>query len=731
MRILDLTGVWRLSSPGLDAVAGLDVVVPGGVHPALMEAGLIPDPGIGDNAAEVKWVGERDWVFERPFEVDAALLAHDIVDLEFDGIDTIAEVFVNDVAVLKADNMFHRWRAEVKHALRPGANHVRVAVSAPCRAAGSAAARKARYGFGSAYSPECVTAGISRPVRLRAWNAAHFSDFGFSQRHAAGAASIFLGGWIETAGDSFAGLGVRFAITDPDGVCVCRGDGAVPEQGDGAFNAEARIGEPRLWWPNGLGEQPLYGLEVTLHDAAGATLDRIACRIGLRTLLTEADETGGARRLACNGVAFALKGAVWIPPGLFPSRVAPEDYSFLVGSAAEAGLNALRMWEGGTFEDEAFWDACDERGLVVLGLAAIGSADVDDDNEDGEDHRYRLLPRACIPDVLLGEPDETDGLCVLRDVFSYPAPETLEACVPPASRNITCAAMEARVAGGRGAAGLVAALAARWPLPGEFRDWLWLSQIAHGVEVCAAIAGKLRDPACPGVLWEPFASCWAIADGSSIDADGRWKALHYLAQGELAPTTVRGFAREGGRVDVSILNTGADDVAARFVWSATTMGGLVLDQGERELACAAGASVEGGPLDLRALLDHYRPEEVVLWLSLLDAEGFTLSRAPVIFAPPKHLAMEDPRIAVDVADTLDVDGEQAFKVTLSATSPAFWVWLDLPGEQAQFSDNFFCLEPDEPLDIFVSAVNAMTQFAFRRKLVVRSLYDIRVGRAPT
>ena len=91
MRILDLTGVWRLSSPGLDAVAGLDVVVPGGVHPALMEAGLIPDPGIGDNAAEVKWVGERDWVFERPFEVDAALLAHDIVDLEFDGMDTIAE----------------------------------------------------------------------------------------------------------------------------------------------------------------------------------------------------------------------------------------------------------------------------------------------------------------------------------------------------------------------------------------------------------------------------------------------------------------------------------------------------------------------------------------------------------------------------------------------------------------------------------------------------------------
>ncbi|MGI5870187.1 MAG: glycosyl hydrolase 2 galactose-binding domain-containing protein [Kiritimatiellia bacterium] len=724
MRILDLTGVWHLSSPGVDLADDLDVVVPGGVHPALMEAGLIPDPGIGDNAAEVKWVGERDWVFERPFEVDEALLAHDIVDLEFDGIDTVAEVFVNGVSVLKTDNMFHRWHAEVKHVLKPGANEVRVVVSAPCHAV-AAAGRKARFGFGSAYSPECVTAGISRPVRLRAWNVAHFCDFGFSQRHEDGAVLVFLGGWIETVGDSLAGLGVRFEITDPDGACVCRGVGDVAEQGDGAFNARARIDAPRLWWPNGLGDQPLYGLEVALCGADGATLDRITCRIGLRTLVAEADDAGRPRRLACNGVPFALKGAVWIPPGLFPSRVAIEDYAYLVGSAAEAGLNALRMWEGGTFESEAFWDVCDELGIVVLGLAKIGSAAGDDDDGGGEDHRYRLLPHACIPDVLLGEPDESDGLCVLRDVLSYPAPETLEACVPPASRNITCAAMEARVAGGRGAGDLVAALAAAWPLPGDFRDWLWLSQIAHGVAVCGVIAGKLRDPACPGVLWEPFASCWAIADGSSIDADGRWKALHYLVQDEFDPVTVHGFVRDGGRVEASILNTGADDVAATFAWRAMTLDGHVLDLGERELTCPAGATVEDGPIDLHALLDYYGHEDVVVWLSLMDGEGYVLSRAPVIFAPPKHLAMVDPHLAVDVADTLDVDGEQAFKVTVSAASPAFWVWLDLPGEQAQFSDNFFCLEPDEPHDVYVSTVNRMTQFAFRRKLVVRSLYDIR------
>ena len=728
MRIVDLTGVWTLSCPGRDDIAGLEVVVPGGVHPALMEAGLIPDPGVGGNAVEVKWVGERDWVFERPFEVDEALLAHDIVDIELDGIDTVAEVFVNDAPVLKVDNMFHRWRADVKGVLRPGENRVRVAIAAPSRAANSESVRKARYGFGSAYSPECVTAGICRAVRLRAWNVAHFCDFGLSQGHEADGVTIFIGGWIETAGDLAAGLGVRFEIADPDGVCACRGSGEVREGGDGAFHAKGYIAAPRLWWPNGLGEQPLYRIEVALCDAAGAELDRIACRIGLRTLAVDEDETGGSSRLACNGVPFALRGGVWIPPGLFPSRVSGEDYAYLVGSAAEAGLNALRLWEGGTFEDEAFWDACDERGIIVLGVAEAGSAAGGDGEDDPEDNRYRLLPHACIPDAPLGEPDEAGGLCVLRDILAYPAPETLEACVPPADRNITGEAMEARVAGGRGAAGLVAGLAAAWPLPSSFRDWLWLSQIAQGVAVCATLAEKLRDPACPGVLWEPFASCWAIADGASIDSEGRWKALHYLAQAELAPLTVRGFVRAGGRVDVSVLNMGRDDVAATLRWSATTLGGLVLDQGESALNCFAGAVVVAAPLALGAILDHYRREEVVVWLSLLDEEDFVLSHSPVLFAQPKHLALEDPCLAVDVADTLDVEGEQAFKVTLSATSSAFWAWLDLPGCQAQFSDNFVCLEPDEPLDIFVSVVEPMTQMAFRRKLVLRSLYDIRIGR---
>lgn len=726
MRILDLTGIWSLRQRGADEIPVVSAEVPGGVHPALISAGVIPDPGVGDNAERLKWVGERDWIFERPFDVDAKMLSHDIVDIEFDGIDTMAEVFVNDVSVLKADDMFRRWSADVKHVLHQGENQVRVEIASPCRSAAGARIRKAKYGFGSEYSPECMTAGICRPVRMRAWNEARICDLGFSQRHDDDSVSVFIGGWIEIAGDDFNGLEISFAISGPDGQVVWRGNGDLPKNGDGAFNCVAALDSPRLWWPNGMGEQPLYTVTTILRNSTGAELDKITQRIGLRTLVVETGEEGTAR-MVCNGQNVFLKGGVWIPPGLFPSHVTCEDYAFLIGSAVEANLNAFRIWDGGTFEDEAFWEMCDESGMIVTGVSDIGSESGDDD-DDGIG-MYRLLQHACLPDGLLSEPGEDNGLCIVRNCLSYPAPETVASCVPAADRNITCQAMESRVSGRGGAAKLIASLADQWPMPSSFNDWLWLSQIAQATEVCATLAEKRRDAHCSGVLWEPYASCWAIADGSSIDSFGRWKALHFMAQHAFAPVSVSGVVTTAGGVDVTVSNTGLVPWEVKLTWRATSMSGMVIDEGEALLESSPGCVARPKTLDLSSVLKHYTHQNVVVWLAITDDEGFTLSRSHVLFAPPKHLALENPCISVDIDDTLVVEGEEAFKVTLSSASPAFWVWLDLPGEQAQYSDNFVCLEPDEPLEIYVSTVNPMTQFAFRRKLSVRSLYDIKMNNA--
>lgn len=721
MQIADLNGRWTLAARDDGQWRDIPVEIPGGVHPALMAAGRIGDPGAGDNAETLKWIGETTWVFERPFTVDAAFLAHAIVDLVFDGLDTMAAVFVNDRPVLEADDMFRRWSAEVKDALHEGENRVRVEI----RPAAPGRGRKARYGFGSIYSPACVTAGICRPVHLRAWNGARMCDLGISQEHdEAGGVTLFMGGLIEVAGDVFEGYRVVFSITDPDGEPVWQGDGQVAAGDTGAFHCRVSIDDPLRWWPNGMGDQPLYTVQAVLTDGADVTLDRVVRRIGLRTLSVQTD-AAGIVRMMCNGRPVFLQGAVWIPPGLFPSHITPEDYAFLVGSAAEVGMNALRMWEGGVFEDDLFWETCDAAGIVVTGLAGMFQADSAEACADaGADASVGPPLHACLPDDWVLEPDATNGLRVLRTPVSFPHPDTLEAQVPAGSRNLTGPVMETRVAGTGGAAGLVGSLAAQWPLASSFRDWAWLSQLAQSVEVCSAILAARADPNCSGVMWEPFASCWAIADGSSIDADGRWKALQYRAQTAFAAVALDGVVREPGRVDVRLINAADTPCRVSLTWRATTLAGLVLDEGAADGGCAGGASAIIHTVDVRACLEQYSPGNVVVWLSARDDEGFLISRTPVLFTSPRRLALEDPHLAVDIDDTLDVDGEEAIRVTLSAASPAFWVWLDIPGEPAQFSDNFVCLEPDEPVEIYVSTVSRMTQFAFRRRLRVRSLYDI-------
>ncbi len=724
MQTLDLNGVWTLHGPVGGEVASLDAEVPGGVHPALIAAGLIPDPGIGDNAQDLTWVGETDWTFERPFDADAALLAHAIIDLDFDGIDTVSDVFVNDVLVLRTDNMFRSWSADVKDVLREGANVLRVEIKSPLRSLESGKLRKARYGFGSDYSPKCVTAGVCRPVHLRAWNEARICDLGLSQRHEEGSVTLLMGGWIEVAGEDFSGFKTAFVILSPEGEEIWRGEGEMLDGGDGSFNGHVTLDSPQLWWPHGMGEQPLYTIMSVLCNASGAELERITRRIGLRTLGVETD-AAGVSRMMCNGRFVFLKGGVWIPPGLFPSHVMPDDYVFLVGSAVEAGLNSLRIWDGGTFEDEAFWDTCDENGIIVTGIAAMFSDSDDDDDEDDVRAMYRPFHHACLPDSLLTEPSEENGLRILRTHISYPHPDTLEACVSERDRNITGQAMESRVAGRGGATGLVSALAAQWPLPSSFRDWVWLSQIAHGVEVCADIRAKRRDPSCSGVMWEPFASCWAIADGSSIDSQGHWKALQYMAQSAFASVLISGVVCESGAVEIYLSNASPKTGSLKVEWRATTLSGLVLDEGDVDCSCPGGESALVLRLNVSSLLHQYSREDVMIWLTAVDEEGFTLSKNHVLFAPPKHLALADPHVAVDIDDTLSFEGEEAFKVTLCSTSPAFWVWLDIPSEEAQFSDNFVCLEPDETVEIYVSPVNRMTQFSFRNRLKVRSLYDVK------
>ncbi len=371
---ITLGGDWSLrDATGGDAIAAR---VPGCVHVDLLAAGRIPDPWVRDNEKLIDWIWRRDWVFERSFVLEASFLAEPRVRLRCEGLDTLATIEVNGVAVLAADNMHRRWEVEVRARLRSGENQIRVTFSSPETLMrekdaerrlsawniyseafrGRNYVRKMACAFGWDWGLVAPTAGIWRGIGLEAFGG-RIEDLRVSQEHGDGRVALRVFGEI-------AGGGNRVGITvSKDGAVVAA---ATHEAAGGLFDGELTISDPRLWWPNGLGDQPLYEVRVELRKD-DRVLHATSRRVGLRTLelVRERDEFGESFRFRVNGMDFFAKGANWIPCDVFPSRVSDGTYGRLLDSAAAAHFNMIRVWGGGIYEDDRFYDRCDELGLLV------------------------------------------------------------------------------------------------------------------------------------------------------------------------------------------------------------------------------------------------------------------------------------------------------------------------------------------------------------------------------
>jgi beta-galactosidase/beta-glucuronidase len=766
--ILDLTGSWQLTKKGSASFKPVVAHVPGGVHPALIAAGIIPDISSLSLPDSFSWISKTTWVFERPFFVDAKLLSHDIIDIEFDGIDTYAEVKLNGTTILNTDNMFKTWKTEVKELLKIGENTLTVEIAPATPTNNPDEIKKARYGFGTEFSPECITAGICRPVRLRAWNQARIVSIGYSQQHdfEANTATVFIGGLLETSGESFDNLELSFRIykatgIDTDGFAY----GIIPElpeeiktysatnievTDDGAFSCIIDISAPELWYPNGMSPDeattaPIYKIEGLLYSTENkeskAILDQWSANIGLRTLETIAiDDDENQLAVLCNGKRVFLRGATWIPPSIFPSHIAREEYEYLIRSAADANINAIKLWENGIIEDEYFWELCDTYGIIVLGLPELYLR-IGLDDEDA--NTYRPFQHPSIPDNLYLDIFEGDRVDCIKGLVSFPSPETFIPLFNKKSLNINSKAFEER-SPGKATAELIAELVLTWPIPSRLEDWIILSQIANATEVVKRIEAA-RKNGLEGVMFEPYASCWPLADGSAIDSEGRWKALHYMAGNAFNNITIFGEA-DNGKVKIygSNLSHNSDsNEKYTLVWRAMNLSGEPLDEGEESIFLPVFGTNKLFSIKLDSILRHTTKSDLILWLDLLDDEGYTIAQNYVIFDLPRRLELNNPQISLDIEEisraTADEEiaslykdsedeqvlSEQVYKLTLTSTAPALYVWLNLDGVMAQFSNNFICLKPDEPVEIYCSPLEPLTHYSFQKRLSVGSLYSLR------
>lgn len=361
---VNLGGAWRMREA--DSETWHSAHVPGSVYADLMADGTMPDPFWRENELDAFERMKKDYVYQRTFTVSEAQLAHAHVELVCEGLDTLAHVSLNGREIAFADNMHITWVWDVKEQLHAGENTLEIRFDSPIlycakkveeapgwessdATPGFRHLRKAHCMFGWDWGPRLPDAGIWRPILLRTWDTVRLENALMLQAHHDGVVDVTIR--PEIAGES----AWSAEITAPDGEVLTLPETTAAEQ-------VIAIQNPQLWWPNGLGKQPLYRVTVRL-----ATGDTRMWRIGLRTMTVsrEKDEWGEEFCHVVNGVKVFAMGADYIPEDNILARVTPERTRRLLEDCKAANFNAIRVWGGGYYPDDAFYDICDELGLMV------------------------------------------------------------------------------------------------------------------------------------------------------------------------------------------------------------------------------------------------------------------------------------------------------------------------------------------------------------------------------
>ena len=387
-QIVDLNGEWSLTGYNSDYSQhiSLKAIVPGQVHADLWREGLIEDPFWRENAEKCQWVEFWEWRYKKHF-----LLPKDFkgqhIKLQFDGLDTFTEIYLNGRRVgplgrPATEDMFLAYEFDVTGWLKENTENVLEVKFLPIRkVVGKKAEQKAypaafedpfrayvrrmQCTFGWDWVHRFVSAGIWRSCRIVSLPDAKVEDvFFYTKALHDGKAEVHCQTEIKSE-DGFEGE-LRLRLVDPSGKTIWKNKQAI-QSGTKLIKHHFDVDSPQLWWPNGAGEHPLYQVVAEVYDSKSKLLNHKTIRTGIRTvkLVQEADQIGRSFRFEINGKPIFAKGGNWIPADPFPARITHQKYEMLLKRTADAGINMLRLWGGGIYEQEDFWELCDQLGIMV------------------------------------------------------------------------------------------------------------------------------------------------------------------------------------------------------------------------------------------------------------------------------------------------------------------------------------------------------------------------------
>ena len=344
--------------------------VPGTIHTDLFENQLIPNPFVGTNEKELQWIENENWEYETKFNLSKTELKNQNIDIIFEGLDTYATIYLNGKLLLETDNMFRTWHTSVKDKLQIGENHIKISFKSASNYGKDEAkklpytlpgdekvfTRKAQYQYGWDWGPRFVTCGIYKPIKLHFWNEVKIEHVKYSQIELTDTKAVLE---FTTEINVSEVKTIELQINEKTKTFHLK-------KGKNKVKMQYEIAKPKLWWCNGLGTANLYPFQINISKKK-KIIDSKKLNIGLRTieLVQEKDEIGKSFYFKLNGKPVFMKGANYIPPDSFLPRVTNSTYNAIVKNAVDANMNMIRVWGGGVYADDAFYEACDKNGILV------------------------------------------------------------------------------------------------------------------------------------------------------------------------------------------------------------------------------------------------------------------------------------------------------------------------------------------------------------------------------
>jgi beta-mannosidase len=847
MKIQSLRGAWQFRQAGTEG--WLSATVPGGVHTDLLALDRIPDPFVGDNEKHVVWVAETDWEYRYQFDAAPELLSQPQIWLVCEGLDTLATVSLNGHELGRTANMFRQYRWDVKSLLKAGDNELHIAFYSPVQfiteqqakrplagvsqaIAGGPHLRKAPCQFGWDWGPQLPPIGVWKDIRLEGYQGARIEDVHLRQQHIDG--QVTVKAQVSVQSWEKASCSATLRVVAPDGQTFGTSGEITSDNGS---KLQVQIINPQLWWPNGYGAQPLYQASVELHQD-DVLLEARDYQIGLRTLdlRQEPDEWGRSFVFVVNGVPIFAKGSNWIPADSFPTRITDEYLEGLIRSAADTRHNMLRVWGGGFYEEERFYDLCDRYGILVwqefifsCSIYPLDDAEfVENVHVEAVENIRRLRHRASLAlwcgnnemewgweswgwakhpleDQLpvlvkqfpalgflldsLGkrnlladwevlqkaykeffhgtlpawvaefDPDtpywpsspssdtpfnDVNGqkqgdahywdvwhgrkpFTAYRDQYprfmsefgfqALPPLATIRSYADESEWNMTSYIMEQHQKNASGNSLMVGQMLDTFRLPKDFESLVYLSMVLQAEGIRYGVEHWRRHPdRVAGTLYWQLNDCWPVASWSSLDYFGRWKALHYASRRFYAPLMLS-IEDKPPQQDVYITNDTLEPWNGTLRWSLETLAGEVLASGEEAVQAAPQTATLISALDFSDKVSDVNLRELAFVAELYQAEQL-VSRQTAVFAPTKHLSLNDPEISTQ----LSAEGEK-LQIELTASSLARLVECTLEGADVVFSDNYFDLPAGRTITISVPLPAGWMLSQARAAFKVRSVYD--------